>query len=160
MAMLLGTNSWAKPVTLEPQRLTDNSGLIYIGYGVAENSVGDYLKQLQSLLGLQRFKLYRQAQRRRDHQQFHITLINPYEYPDVATINLNDIPTLSFELIGLGQALKGDNQTYFVVVTSIKAQQVRANYGLKAKDFHITLGFNKTDVFGVNKDSRSLVHSE
>lgn len=157
MAILLGGNLWAKAVTLEPVRLTDNSGLVYLGYGVTKSSVTEYLNQLRLLLGQAQFDLFRQAQQLRDHDRFHITLINPFEFPDVSVLDLTEIPSLSFKLVGLGQANKSDNSAYFVVVESAAAQQVRAKYGLKAKDFHITLGFNKTDVFGVKKDRGSLV---
>lgn len=157
-ALVFNVGALAKEqVTLTPALLKDNSGLVYIGYPVPESVVAPYLVQLRKYVGDTSFKILRHNQASRDHDSFHITLINPYEHPDVASIDIADIPALRFDLIGLGQAAKKDNQTYFVVAASTKAQNVRAKHGLKTKDFHVTLGFNKTDVFGVRKDASSLI---
>lgn len=144
-------------VTLTPAILEDSTGLVYIGYPVSKALVAPYLAQVKALVGDTRYKVLRNNQAARDHDSFHITLINPFEHPDVKSIELKDIPPIRFEFVGVGRAAKNDNQTFFVVVDAKKAQQVRANYQLKAKDFHVTLGFDKTDVFGVSKGLDSLL---
>jgi len=144
-------------ITLAPQLLKDSGGLEYIGYGVDEQQLRPYLSQLKAHVGEVTFTQLRHNQAARDHHSFHITLINPFEHPDIASIKLTDIPHVKFELVGLGHAKKIPNQTFFVVVNSTVAQQVRARYQLKAKDLHITLGFDKTDVFGVSKGVDSLL---
>jgi len=146
-------------VTLAPQFLQDSGGLSYIGFAVEQSLIQGPLNQLSELVGDTAFTKLRHNQAARDHHSFHITLINPFEYPDLTSIKLDQIPSLSFELIGLGQASKGDNQTFFVVASSPEGQEVRAKFGLKPKDFHVTLGFDKKDVFGVSKGTDSLVTS-
>jgi len=146
--------------TLKASQLTDNSGLVYIGYTVDEALVTNYLSQLKARLGLQQFEKYRAAQSARDHHSFHITLINPYEYPDVKNIDVTTLPAIRFNFEGLGSATKKSNSTYFVVASAAQAQKVRQTYGLKVKDFHVTLGFDTQDVFGVSKGLESLIIAE
>jgi len=145
--------------TLTASQLTDNSGLVYIGYAVGEELVTQYLRQLKARLGLQQFEKYRAAQSARDHHRFHITLINPYEYPDVKNIDVTKLPAITFNFEGLGSASKKGNSTYFVVASAAQAQKVRQTYGLKEKDFHVTLGFYTQDVFDVKKDRSSIIDS-
>jgi len=144
-------------VTLVPKLLKDNSGLIYIGYPVSKDLVTDHLAQLKTHVGAEAFTVLRDNQAARDHDSFHITLINPFEHPDIKSISLHDIPPIRFEFVGVGSAEGGANQSYFVVVNAKAAQQVRADYKLKPKDFHITLGFDAADVFGVSKGVDSLL---
>ncbi len=143
--------------TLSASQLTDSTGLVYIGYHVDEKLIAPYLMQLKSHLGEEQFKVFRQGQAKRDHNSFHITLINPFEYPDVKNIDVTTLPKVSFTFEGLGTASKGENTTYFVVASSINAQKMREQYGLKNKDFHATLGFDSKDVFGMSKGRDSLL---
>ena len=61
-------------------------------------------------------------------------------------------------LMGLGTAERNGNRTYFVVVKSDDLQELRKVYGLPEMDFHITLGFNCKDVFGVRKNEVLKLH--
>lgn len=155
--MAKNTQSESTVHTLYASQLTDNTGLVYIGYNVEKKLVAPYLAQLKSHLGDDKFKAFRAGQIKRDHNSFHITLINPYEYPEVKSIDVSTLPNITFTFEGLGTANKGNDNTYFVVVTAKEAQKVRQQYGLKAKDLHATLGFDSKDVFGVNKDTSSLL---
>lgn len=143
--------------TLTASQLTDNTGLVYIGYDVDKALLAQYLIQLKSHLGDHVFEKYRAAQSSRDHHSFHITLINPYEYPDVKNIDVTTLPPITFTFEGLGTVIKGNDKAYFVVASAEPAQKIRHTYGLKNKDFHITLGFDAKDVFGVNKGVDSLI---
>ena len=136
--------------------LKDNSGLIYIGYKVDKSLIEDYLNKMREKLGDKEFETYRTAQVERDHDSFHITLINPYEYDDIKNIEISRLPQATFLFKGLGRASKNIDTTIFVVASSDEAQKVRRSFGLKNKDFHITLGFNRNDVFGIKKDDSSL----
>jgi hypothetical protein len=142
---------------LTASQLTDNTGLVYIGYDVDKALLAQYLIQLKTHLGEHAFEKYRAAQSSRDHHSFHITLINPYEYPDVKSIDVTTLPPITFTFEGLGTVSKGNNNAYFVVASAEPAQKIRHTYGLKNKDFHITLGFDTKDVFGVSKGVDSLV---
>jgi hypothetical protein len=53
---------------------------------------------------------------------------------------------------GIGTATKNTNTTYFIVCNSDKLDAIRKRFNLPEHDFHITLGFNLKDVFGVRKN--------
>lgn len=143
--------------TLKASLLKDSTGLVYIGYDVDKKLLKPYLSQLKSYLGEDKFKVFRVGQAKRDHNHFHITLINPFEHPNVKSIDVATLPEINFTFEGLGTAANEKDRTFFVVVSSDKAQQLRKSHGLKAKDFHVTLGFDSQDVFGVSKGMDSLL---
>ncbi|WP_435274876.1 hypothetical protein ACMAZF_16735 [Psychrobium sp. nBUS_13] len=143
--------------TLKASQLKDNSGLVYIGYDVDKKLISPYLAQLKVHLGDEKFNTFRAGQAKRDHHSFHITLINPFEYPNVKNIDVSKLPEITFKFEGLGTASKDAGRTFFVVTSSEKAQQVRKQHGLKNKDFHVTVGFDAKDVFGVSKGMDSLM---
>ncbi len=160
----------AQRLTLSAQQLTDNTGLKYIGYTVPKQLLTTYLAQMKDYLENDlnndskgndskenSFQVFRAAQIKRDHASFHITLINPYEYPDVEKIDVSELPQLTFELLGVGQAEKQSSRTFFVVAKSSGAQKIRHRFNLADKDLHITLGFKSSDVFGVDKSELSLL---
>jgi len=142
-------------IQLEIVELTDNSGLIYIGGKVNAADLELYLSQMKEILG-DDFTRYRQYQSERDHQTFHMTLINPYEYKSVTKeIDIGTI--LSVSLSGLGRVSKNDKTTYFVVAQSPQASSYRQNLMLTDKDFHVTLGFYPNDIYGVSKGIATII---
>jgi hypothetical protein len=144
-----------KTIQIEIVKLTDSSGLTYLGGKVKTTDLDLYLSQMKSILG-EDFLLYRQYQSARDHQTFHMTLINPYEYKAL-TQGITRGKTLSVSLKGLGRVIQKAKTTYFVVATSVEADNYRQKLGLTKKDFHVTLGFNPSDIYGVNKGLSSLI---
>ena len=60
-------------------------------------------------------------------------------------------------MLGVGKAESKGNTSYFVVCESDKLDAVRTRLGLPKQDLHITIGFDKRDVFGVVKDKSSLL---
>jgi hypothetical protein len=144
-----------KLIQVEAVELTDNSGLTYVGGRVNPADIELYLSQMKQILG-DDYLLYRQNQSARDHQTFHMTLINPYEYQSLK----KDIvigTTLSVSLSGLGRVILNDKTTYFVIVQSSQATRYRQKLVLNNKDFHVTLGFFPSDIYGVNKGIQSLI---
>lgn len=151
-------NTLTKLIQIKVVELTDNSGLIYLGAKVGTADLELYLSQMKNILG-DDFALYRQYQSARDHQTFHMTLINPYEYQALAKgISVGE--TLSVSLSGLGRVKQGNKTTYFVVAQSTQAANYRQNLALTKKDFHITLGFYPSDIYGVNKGRESLIEQK
>ncbi|MBL4910651.1 MAG: hypothetical protein JKX78_11660 [Alteromonadaceae bacterium] len=165
------TESQVKQVNSKIIRLSDSTGLVYVGAEIAPADVAIYLKQLKNKLGEQQFKLFRSNQIARDQQGFHVTLINPFEYKKLINnkqkVTLGQ--TIAITLQGLGKvattvvnvashASKQDNtQSYFVIVSSFEGEKFRQHYGLKAKDFHATLGFNPHDIYTLSKGIERLV---
>lgn len=144
-----------KTIQIEIVKLTDSSGLIYLGGKVKPADLDFYLSQMKSILG-EDFLLYRQYQSARDHQTFHMTLINPYEYKELTEV-ITTGTMLSISLKGLGRVKQEAKATYFVVAKSVEADNYRQKLGLTKKDFHVTLGFNPSDIYGVNKGLSSLI---
>lgn len=144
-----------KLIQIEIVELTDNSGLTYIGGKVSAADLAPYLAQMKQIVG-DDFALYRQNQNTRDHSTFHITLINPYEYQLLKEkVELGAL--LSVSLQGLGRVIVEDKVTYFVVAQSSQADIFRQKWVLTRKDFHVTLGFNPDDIYGVSKGVESLI---
>ena len=142
-------------IQLEIVELTDNSGLTYVGGKVNAADLELYLSQMKKILG-DDFIRYRQHQSERDHQTFHMTLINPYEYKTV-TKEIDIGTMLSVSLSGLGRVSIKDKTTYFVVAQSPQATSYRQNLMLTDKDFHVTLGFYPNDIYGVSKGAATLI---
>jgi len=149
----------SKSLLIKATELKDSAGLVYVGGRVSAADLVPYLEQLKAELG-DEFAGYRQNQAARDHQSFHLTLVNPYEYQtlDKGKIKLDKV--LRVNLIGLGKASKEGKTAYFVVAESSDGQFYRQNLLLKAKDFHVTLGFKPQDVFGVSKGRDSLIATQ
>ena len=151
-------NNITKTLILEVSELKDSSGLVYLGGKVAEAELSRYLSQLKRVLGAERYTDYRQHQAARDHQSFHVTLVNPYEYQTINKENLSLSKKFKVTLHGLGKVAKGDKESFFVVASSAEGQFIRQNLLLKNKDFHVTLGFYPEDVFGVSKGRDTLIN--
>jgi hypothetical protein len=147
-----------RTLNLEISELRDNSGLVYLGGKVSDAELSGYLEQLKAELGEEQFAIYRQHQAARDHQSFHVTLINPYEYQTIDKAKL--APKTQFRVIlhGLGRVEKDEKKSYFVVASSPDGQFIRQNLLLKNKDFHVTLGFYPEDIFGVRKARDTLIN--
>jgi hypothetical protein len=145
-----------KNLTVKLVQLQDNKGLKYIGGLVTEEDLAPYLAQMEKLL-VTNFVDYRHNQGERDHNQFHMTLINPYEYKAIDQSKIKLGETFSITLKGLGRVSKEHKETYFVVVNSGTAQSHRQQLKLPNKDFHITLGFKPEDVFGISKGVERLI---
>ena len=155
-----------KTIRLKVIKLNDNQGQIYLGAIVSRAELSPYLAKLETLLG-DSFGQYRERQAARDHQLFHMTLLSPQEYQladkglveKLLTPNTNSdfINQFNVTLLGLGKVELNNKQTFFVVAQSGDAQLIRQRFLLKSKDFHITLGFNPSDIYGVKKDSSTLI---
>jgi hypothetical protein len=61
-------------------------------------------------------------------------------------------PIDDLKLLGVGRAQKNENTAFFIVCDSAKLEAIRNRYELQKQDFHVTLGFNFKDVFGVSKN--------
>lgn len=146
-------------VTVDITELQDNDGLKYLGGKVKVSDVEKYLLAMETILK-GKYQQFRDAQIKRDHNQLHVTLINPYEYKELSKQDVSKVlnKTLAFKLFGLGRVAKDNKKTFFVVASSEEAKKVRVALKLKQKDFHITLGFYPQDIYGVRKNQSTLVN--
>ncbi|GLX76895.1 hypothetical protein tinsulaeT_02350 [Thalassotalea insulae] len=145
-----------KPLLITVKRLTDNKGLTYLAGVIERADVVQYLKQMQLILG-DDYKRYRQHQAARDHDSFHLTLVNPYEYQALTDKTSMINQRIRIQLHGLGRVSQGKNTSYFVVASSSDGQFLRQNLLLAKKDFHVTLGFSLHDIHGVAKNKQTLI---
>lgn len=142
--------------------LKDVIGNNYLGVNISDGFVQPYLNELKEHLGEDEYKVFTHNQQQRDHDKYHITVINVMDYSKLCKGNMSEfvnsldkifkyeIDDLKF--LGLGTAQRNENQTYFIVCNSEKLNAIRNRYGLGPHDFHITLGFRYKDVFGVRKN--------
>jgi len=159
-----GLTSPHKNIRLALSKLKDNQGNEYIGAIVNRADLASYLTTLSELLG-DNFAPYRALQAARDHQQFHMTLISPPEYQladkvlidNLLASTLNNHASINVTLLGLGKVAQENKETFFVVAQSNDAQLIRQQFLLPAKNFHVTLAFNPSDIYGVIKDSSTLI---
>lgn len=144
----------------ELQILHSKSGTPYAGCLVAGSEIRKYLEALRELIG-DDFEQYSENRRARDGEHYHITVLNTREFGKLEHQIVQEGIMLGFEfefqLLGLGHANDGTNQTYFVVAESSEAETLRSNLHLKKRDFHITLGFRDVDLHSVQKNRQSLI---
>lgn len=142
--------------------LKDTLGNNYLGIKVPNEVVEPFLVDLKEILG-DEFDTYTENQKKRDHDSYHITVINVADYNKIAKEVgvdkfVNSLESIlnyeidDLEMLGVGTATKGENTTYFIVCNSDKLDAVRNRYELGNQDFHTTLGFDSKDVFGVPKN--------
>ena len=146
----------SQTIVIKPKLLTDNKGNKYVGALVSKASLQPYLSQLNTILG-EEFDEYRRRQSARDHGLFHMTLVSPPEYQDLAKPLQLLEQNIRVSLHGLGKVSRGDDTCYFVVASSSDGQFLRQNLLLKNKDFHVTLGFKEHDIHGVAKNKTTLL---
>jgi hypothetical protein len=145
------------------EHIKDAIGQNYLGIRIDSLEVLPFLDKLRSVLGKEDYDLYTQNQQTRDHGVYHMTVINVMDYGRltkamgmdkfVAAIQpIFEYEIDDLEMLGVGKAEAKGNTTYFVVCQSDKLEAIRTRFELPKHDFHITLGFNQKDVFGVPKN--------
>ena len=147
--------------------IKDINGQNYLAIKVELSNIQPFLDRLESELG-EDFLLYTGNQIARDGGKYHITVINVMDYGRlVKSLGMDKFlsalePILEYEIddldmLGVGKAESKGNTSYFVVCESDKLDAVRTRFELPKHDFHITIGFDKKDVFGVVKNKSSLL---
>jgi len=145
------------------EHVKDTNGSNYLGIKIDKLEVLPFLDKLRSVLGKEDYDLYTQNQQTRDHGVYHMTVINVMDYGRltkamgmdkfVAALQpIFDYEIDDLEMLGVGKAEGKGNVAYFVVCQSDKLEAIRTRFELPKHDFHITLGFNQKDVFGVPKN--------
>lgn len=143
--------------------LKDSIGNNYVGVNVPTAVVEPHLERLKEILGEEDYQIFTQNQKNRDHGHYHITVINVMDCnrlsKEMGMVNFVKSVELAFqypiedlEMLGVGTASKNGNTTYFIVCQSDSLDAVRTRFNLPKHDFHVTLGFNAKDVFGVPKN--------
>lgn len=143
--------------------LKDVLGNNYLGLDIPVSVVQPHLNELRDILGEDDYVKFTENQIKRDGGHYHITVINVADYNrlskhmgiDKFVNSLDPIlkyPIDDLKLLGVGRAQKNENTAFFIVCDSAKLEAIRNRYELQKQDFHVTLGFNFRDVFGVPKN--------
>lgn len=143
--------------------LKDILGNNYLGLDIPVSVVQPHLNELRDILGEDDYVKFTENQIKRDGGHYHITVINVADYNrlskhmgiDKFVNSLDPIlkyPIDDLKLLGVGRAQKNENTAFFIVCDSAKLEAIRNRYDLQKQDFHVTLGFNFRDVFGVPKN--------
>jgi len=143
--------------------LKDSISNNYVGINIPNEVIEPHLEKLKEILGKEDFEIFTQNQKMRDHGHYHITVINVMDCNRlskemgmanfVKSVELEfEYPVEDLEMLGVGTASKGDNTAYFIVCQSDSLDAVRTRFNLPKQDFHVTLGFDKKDVFGIPKN--------
>lgn len=155
-----------KNLRLQISKLSDSQGLVYLGATINRAELLPYLTRLKNILK-EDYQVFRGHQAARDHQAFHLTILSPQEYqladkmlvkkllvPDTQNNFSNQ---LNVTLLGLAKVEQDNKKTFFIVAQSSDAQLIRQDFLLQPKNFHVTLGFNPSDIYGVKKDLSTLI---
>lgn len=146
--------------------LKDVLGNNYLGIKFMEGQLTPFLSDLYEIVDDDHkydvLVSNQQKRDKRDAHEYHCTVLSVMEYNRVAErmgsefqkrvdiIHSLDIEDLTFE--GVGKAERAGDEAYFIVLKSPTLDEVRSSLGLEPKDFHITIGFDRKDVFGVRKN--------
>lgn len=140
--------------------LRDVIGNNYLGLDIPITIIQPYLNELRDILGEDDYTKFTENQIKRDGGHYHITVINVIDFNKLSNnidkfVNSLDpilkYPIDDLKLLGVGRAQKNENTAFFIVCDSAKLEAIRTRFELGEQDFHITLGFNFKDVFGVSK---------
>lgn len=145
----------------------------YIGIKFNSQQMSNYLKTLEHIIDdSNKYNTLINNQQKRDKRDdiaYHCTILSVMEFNKLYNKLGNklqdrldiifslDITDLKFE--GIGTAKRNENETYFVVIDSPTLDEIRSSLGLEPRDFHITIGFDKKDVFGVRKNKPMEIES-
>ncbi len=151
------------------EHIKDVGGQNYLAIKIEKSDIDKFLTDLKSHIGDEAFEIYTGNQQKRDNEKYHITVINVMDYGRLTkSMGIDKFvsalqPILEYviddlNMLGVGKAEGKGNTSYFVVCESDKLDAVRKRFELPKQDFHITIGFDKKDVFGVQKDSNSLIN--
>lgn len=147
--------------------LTDVIGNKYIGVDIIPSLLTECLDLWEDSFPVQNQIIEMKVNKAlRDKGKYHITVINVMEFNKLIKddsdnrVKLEKLlgQTVELEFIGIGSAedVEKGNIAHFVVVESSELDDIRKSFNLKKLDFHITLGFDKKDVFGRSKAKDSI----
>lgn len=130
------------------------NGTIQVGSGYAfvdvpRDVVEPYRDQVIQHVGpVKASDMFHNLSQRPTGNGFHMTVFSPREFRQVKK-NGGSVPEVfvTMDFVGVGRAVEGDKEAWFIVVDSPEAQDIRASMGFGPKEFHITLGFVNGDIF-------------
>ena len=131
----------------------------YFAVHVPNEILYSQLKDMQCYLSPDKFKRFTKNQLQRDNNRHHITITPPQLFTKDIEKNIKPYlgKTVAVNFIGLGRIQQPDNSVYFVVCQSSDIESIVSKLRIPFHDLHVTLGFEKHDVFDQPKDKSSLI---
>jgi hypothetical protein len=140
--------------------LKDRLGNSYMGIKFSSYEVESLANQLNEYLG-EEYELYKTNRNNRDGDKYHITFLSVPEYQPIREDAIKLLgQKVNLEVVGIGKAEGKGNITYFAIVNSTDLDTMFSKFYDTKKDYHITLGFNQKDVFGVSKGLDTLIDTK
>lgn len=145
--------------------LKDRIGNEYLGVKIQTHDITDYLDEFDKLNIWENLKheadylsIFKDNKFKRDGNEYHMTILPVMEITNIQK-NLEYFSYKSYDisLKGIGSATNNNNKAYFIVCECEELNNMILKLGKPKKDFHITLGFNKKDVHGVDKSIKTLL---
>ena len=129
----------------------------------------EVIAEIQSQEVPEKARQQREVSRGHHH---HLTLIKPEEVEtliksgnwasgkDLAQHVESQVDLDGWLSLGLGSCSLDGSSSFFSVIVWPSSETIRVSLGLRpvSHDFHVTLGYFKTDVHGVNKSCSTLMH--
>lgn len=139
---------------LMTQTIKDVIGNDYLVVVIDKYIMQPYIDLFHQIVKGERGEIMSANLLKRNHQIYHLTVMNvPEYYRAITMFGGIKVPINDIELLGIGMASNApDNESYYVVAKSDRLAELRESLELPPKDFHITIGFDKKDVFGVRKN--------
>lgn len=144
--------------------LKDSTGGNFLGISIPDEMVEKHLDELKKFIGENDYDVFTKNHQQQYGGKYYISVITKDEYNHLLNeleiddfVNTLDEKVLKIEiedikLLGLGTATYGQNRSFFIVCKSEIIKSIREHFNLEEKDLHITLGFNKVNVYGVRKN--------
>ena len=98
---------------------------------------------------------YKENQMKRDNSNYHITIINSDELSNIDYEDRSvEIKYINF---GLSKLQKDNNEVYYLFIYSNQLNEIRKQFNLEPKNFHITLGFKFNDIHCKEKSLNNII---
>jgi len=117
------------------------------------NEINEVLELWRKELDLDFVKELEDNKELRDGKnKYHITVITPQEFrklrKDKVQVELNDY---AFSVTGIGSVSDGENETWYLTISSHEIDKLREKLNLELHGLHSTIGFKNKDVHTVFK---------
>ena len=138
-----------------------------------DNTISDFLERLKEYVGEDKFtRLVNNHTSRdlRDDYTHHLTVLNVMEcnyiIKSIGSDGFNTKISLwltlaisDLKMLGIGSIMDKEekNETFYIICESKMLDNIRSEFGLHKRDFHVTLGFIDKDVFDSPKDISTLL---
>lgn len=134
----------------------------FFGVTVPNDMISPSVEKFVRSVGSERAGSLMADRNRRDGTKYHLTVVTPAEVRQIGRETLCEAFSglrASLTLHGIGKVSEDGREAFYVIVESADLDAARKSVGLGDKDFHITIGFDRKDIFSKRKDMSTEVVS-